>query len=545
MAAHLSDHAALRRYARQGDPEALEVLIQRYHAMVLATCRRALGADGVVSPEDAAQEVFLKLARHAGRVKSSAAAWLHACALGTSVDLIRRADARRRAESRAATDPTTRIASRSEAAATDSAALWRDLEPVIDRALAQLDERDRALIVARFLAGRTQAELAREAGVSEGTLSRRLHKALANLRARLADAGLAVPSRDTLAVALASASAIAAAATFDTAASLGKIALAGIARPGTPGMPITAGALATKIAVAAAITIALAGAVITPALLRSNTTAAANSTTQPTALGPERPRAPIGPFQVVTASDRSFAERGLWITDDRIAIRHGFNPDGEPRRATLNITRTTPVKDDPETAGIEERATLDARVASITPIDDAYHRFRAGQRLTLTIGFDSFGRLVLIDTTDTVQLGKNEPRWSGVRPPPGWPEFGRIPEDAGPLGIRGPWTESERIPVTIDDREIYFGASNWVAARYRIIEWDRVQGHTRVLSINAGGRDPRLIGTRFPLLLREDDAGYTMAYFPEGSPRYGDFPSSFEFSPQNPVLVVSFAKDPG
>jgi hypothetical protein len=73
------------------------------------------------------------------------------------------------------------------------------------------------------------------------------------------------------------------------------------------------------------------------------------------------------------------------------------------------------------------------------------------------------------------------------------------------------------------------------------VEWDRREGYTRVLSVNAGGRDPRLIGTRFKLLLREEPrsegGGYTMAFYP---PSAGDdrWPTSFEYGEDNPVHVV-------
>lgn len=152
----LNDRAALRRYARRGDPAAFEVLAYRYHAMVMATCRRALRDEA--DAEDAAQETFLKLAQHAGAIRSNVGAWLHAAAMGTSVDIARRRTSRARSERSAAAQPA-------ESGGSDEARLlWRDIEPILDEALAALDVADRELIVGRFLAGRSQHELAREAG---------------------------------------------------------------------------------------------------------------------------------------------------------------------------------------------------------------------------------------------------------------------------------------------------------------------------------------------------------------------------------------------
>ena len=85
----LDDRSVLRLYTKTRDPDAFAVLASRYQAMVLATCRRALGNEA--DAQDATQETFLKLAREAGRIRTNAAAWLHTCAVRTSVDLVRRA----------------------------------------------------------------------------------------------------------------------------------------------------------------------------------------------------------------------------------------------------------------------------------------------------------------------------------------------------------------------------------------------------------------------------------------------------------------------
>ena len=84
----LDDIAALRRFAASGDPRGFEVVASRYRGMVLATCRRVLGTEA--DAEDAAQETFLKLARSAKTIKANAGAWLHACAVRTSIDQLRR-----------------------------------------------------------------------------------------------------------------------------------------------------------------------------------------------------------------------------------------------------------------------------------------------------------------------------------------------------------------------------------------------------------------------------------------------------------------------
>ncbi len=521
------DRHALRRYARDGDPEAFLTLVRRYEAMVLATCRRTLpnGTDA----EDAAQETFLKLAQHANTVRSNVAAWLHRCAIGTSIDLLRRETTHRRAAQQAATQSTDSAERPNVQEPT-----WADLEPRIDRALEQLSTADRQLIVARYLAGRSQVELAHEAGVSEGTISRRLSRAVERLRTALAIGGLAVAPAGLTGV-LGRYAPSAVPEQFGPA--LGKIALAGAPRrTAATALPLIAAAIPLVI-----------GAIAIPRLASQAPApqAGAIPIQQPATveLGPPPPDGTIGPFQTVSTSDRSFKLRGIFISNQGLSIRHGLTDNGDQRIAMLDLISIVGTPDDPDTPNLTERAVLEARVAAIRPPGEKYNRFKSGQRLTIEYGVDHLGRIVLHEPTGEIQLGRNEPRWFGIRPPIGWPEYGRIPEDAGEHDLLGPWVEAERIPVTITAEEIRFGTDVWSSARYRVIDWEQRDGWSRVLSVQAGGRDPRLIATRFRLLLRRDDAGYSIAYFPPGTPRAGRWPSSFDYTVANPVRVISFVED--
>src|SRR5438128_8123201 len=71
------DAVLLRRFTVERDSAALELLIWRHGAMVLATCRRILG--GGPDAEDAFQATFLILARKVRSIQrqQSLAAWLH------------------------------------------------------------------------------------------------------------------------------------------------------------------------------------------------------------------------------------------------------------------------------------------------------------------------------------------------------------------------------------------------------------------------------------------------------------------------------------
>lgn len=515
------DRTALRRYARDGDPEAFEFLWRRYGTMVYATCLRLLKTEA--DAEDAAQETFLRLASQAGSVRSNTAAWLHAAAMGCSVDQIRRSSTRRRAETRAAVPADAGAGGMS----------WDQVEPLLDEALASLDASDRALLVSRFLCGRSQADLAGELGLSHGAVSRRVSKALDRLRSRLAERGLRAGDAGLLAVALAGVSAVSAPSSL--AEPISKIALVGAT--GRIGGGLSKGALfmgATVIGLLAASTAFITTGRPTPAT--TGVAAVLSSTTNADGAAPDRPSRAIGPFELVSAGERSAFDRGVWIRRERLVINHGTHPVyGEANRSTLEIL---------DRVRGDEGVTFTTRVSDIRPLGVEFSRFELGTTVEILASFDDAGRLVLKPLTEGVQLGRNEPRWFGVRPPLGWPERALIPENTGEGGLLGPWTEAERIPMTIDNREILLGTSSWRAAVYRIVSWEKRDGYARVESIHAGGRDPRLIGTRFRLLIREDDDGYTIAYFPPGERGDGRWPSSFKYSASNPVTVITARDNP-
>jgi RNA polymerase sigma factor (sigma-70 family) len=522
----IDDRTALDRFITTGDPVAFEILTTRYQSMVLGTCARILRSSA--DAEDAAQETFLKLARHASQISSNLGAWLHAAAMGSSIDLIRRSSAIRRTEQAAAREGAAAATSSSEALH------WSEIEPVFDEALAALEPADRDLLVSRYLCTRTQRDIAQELGVSEGTVSRRMDKALDRLRNQLQTRGISVASSGALLGVLGAIPVVAVPATLTSSVlkiplfqSIGSVAGTSM----KSGAPWAIKAMGVGVAI-----VALTGGTLlmTQQPKSAPPTApiqAAAILPQSGADAPDRPRGKIGPFQIVSAGEPNGFARGLWIRDKRLAIRHGIEPEtGMIKVASLEILARE--KD-------EEGVVLLTRVRDIIPASDQFSRFKRGQSVDIRASFDEYGRIVLEPLTEGIQLGANEPTWYGVRPPLGWQESGRIPDDTGPDGMIGPWTEAERIPVTITNREIRFGTDSWQAAIYRIVEWDKRDEYARVESIHAGGRDPRLIGSRFRLIIRKDEEGYTIAYFPPSKSTELTWPSGFQYSPENPVRVVT------
>jgi RNA polymerase sigma factor (sigma-70 family) len=200
----LSDEELLELFIALGDDtadQAFAALLRRHGPMVYAVCRRLLG--DAHDAEDAFQATFLVLARKANSVvrREKVASWLYGVAYRTANEL-RVRDARRRArEAQVGRPPWI---DRTDALFQD------ELRAILDEELARLPARDRGPLVLCELEGVSREEAARQLGVPEGTLSSRLARAKARLRARLARRGLVLPiaglalalSRDASAVAV-------------------------------------------------------------------------------------------------------------------------------------------------------------------------------------------------------------------------------------------------------------------------------------------------------------------------------------------------------
>lgn len=175
----MSDLQLVRRYARAKDAEAFAEAVHLYQTMVVATCRRVCFEAADV--EDAAQEVFLRMAQGAGDIRSNLGAWLHRCAVNVAHDLNRSRHRQRRRETTAGIS--------AGASAEDHQAALVELQECVDVAMQRLDEQQRDLLVHRFFLCRQQVEMAKEAGVSPATMARRLADAVEALRRHLSDLG--------------------------------------------------------------------------------------------------------------------------------------------------------------------------------------------------------------------------------------------------------------------------------------------------------------------------------------------------------------------
>ena len=187
-AAGLDDAGLIARFVEgRGRGEraeaAFRVLVERHAGMVERVCRQRLG-DGHLA-QDAAQAVFLVLARKAGSVRStgSVAPWLHGVACRVASRARRKASALLALETRAALERGT--PPEGPEPHNSDAHDWEALHDEVHR----LPDRYRDPVVICYLGGQTYEVAALRLGCPVGTVRVRLSRARDRLRDRLTRRG--------------------------------------------------------------------------------------------------------------------------------------------------------------------------------------------------------------------------------------------------------------------------------------------------------------------------------------------------------------------
>lgn len=189
MTAAASSDADLISAHAAGDPYAFSELVKRHRDRMWAVALRTLR-----DPEEAAdalQEAFISAFRAASsfRAESQVTTWLHRIVVNACLDRMRRRQTR----------PTVPLpeAGPGEPAAPRDAMSERETRLIIQDALAELPEEQRAPIVLVDVEGYSVAETAKLLGIAEGTVKSRcargrakLAKVLGHLRNRSADANV-------------------------------------------------------------------------------------------------------------------------------------------------------------------------------------------------------------------------------------------------------------------------------------------------------------------------------------------------------------------
>jgi RNA polymerase sigma-70 factor (ECF subfamily) len=165
---------------RAGDAPAFEELVMTYQHRVFGVALRMLG--NRAEAEDVAQEAFVRAHRALGAFRGDAklSTWLYAI---TSRLCLNRLASGERRMARQGEDALLRL---SDAGPRPDAALERrELETALGRAIAELPEDRRIVVVLRDIEGLSYEEIAQVLELELGTVRSRLHRARAELKEKL------------------------------------------------------------------------------------------------------------------------------------------------------------------------------------------------------------------------------------------------------------------------------------------------------------------------------------------------------------------------
>lgn len=237
----LEDIALLRKYADDGSEEAFAALVTRHVNKVYSVALRHTGNPH--EAEEITQAVFVILARksrHLGK-RVILSGWLYQTARLTALTFIRSAVRRARREQEAFMQ--------NESNGND-AAVWKQIAPLLDTAMAGLNETDRHAVVLRFFDGKSMMEIAAALGANETAARKRVGRALDKLQKYFSTRGVH-STTDTIAQAISTNSVQTAPALLAQSATA-----AALAKGGAAGSSILALAKATMFAMKTKVIIA-------------------------------------------------------------------------------------------------------------------------------------------------------------------------------------------------------------------------------------------------------------------------------------------------
>ena len=173
------DHELVRA-AGQGDSRAFEQLYRRHARRVHAVVWRLAGGQAARA-EDLVQEAFIRAWQSlpAFRFESAFSTWLHRLAVNTALMEIR---GRAGGEDRETDDSALE-----HLPSHDTAGQRMREQLDLERAVATLPERARAVLVLHDIEGWKHEEIAAELGIAVGSSKAHLHRARGLLRQRLGD----------------------------------------------------------------------------------------------------------------------------------------------------------------------------------------------------------------------------------------------------------------------------------------------------------------------------------------------------------------------
>jgi len=181
MADETSDVELIAR-ARAGDDRAFGALVERHQGAVAATVIGMLGRGD--DADDVGQETFIRFHRALDRFRgeSSLKTYLVHIAMNLSLNALKR---RRRTLLRFVSRDEHDVDLPEPRVGPDGDVDANELQVVVQRAVARLGEKHRAVVVLRLFQDCSTRETAQILGVPEGTVLSRLSRAMKDLEAQL------------------------------------------------------------------------------------------------------------------------------------------------------------------------------------------------------------------------------------------------------------------------------------------------------------------------------------------------------------------------
>jgi RNA polymerase sigma factor (sigma-70 family) len=168
-----TDMDLLRQYASRNSETAFAALVSRHLNLVYSAALRKTGNPDAAG--EITQAVFVILAQKAGRIpdKIVLPGWLYQTARLTAAGFLKSEARRARREQEAYMQ--------TELQTTASDETWKQLAPLLEDAMGQLGEKERAAVVLRFFGDNSFAAVGAASGVSENAAKKRVSHALEKL----------------------------------------------------------------------------------------------------------------------------------------------------------------------------------------------------------------------------------------------------------------------------------------------------------------------------------------------------------------------------